>query len=126
MGNLDELDFVVVIDDTYSYKDLIGYLATDKKTYPLKNVFLIDNFLEQRNDLENYYKPINLSNFENLDISNMTEPHREYLFKQSIEISLIIANEILRKKNFIVSLQHNQLGKLDIKKQMIDYPIIFD
>ena len=126
LGNLDELDSVVVIDDTYSYKDLIGYLATDKKTYPLKNVFLIDNFLEQRNDLENYYKPINLSSFKNLDISNMTEPHREYLFKQSIEISLIIANEILRKKSFILSLQHNQLGKLDIKKQMIDYPIIFD
>ena len=48
-----------IIDDTYSYKDLVGYLATDKKTYPLEKVYLIDNFLEQRNNLENYYKPIN-------------------------------------------------------------------
>ena len=101
LGKLDDLDFIIIIDDTYSYKDLVGYLATDKKTYPLEKVYLIDNFLEQRNSLENYYKPINRSNFDNIDISKMVEPHREYLFKQSIEVALSIADKTLQKKDFI-------------------------
>ena len=126
LGNLDELDLIIVIDDTYSYKDLVGYLATDKKTYPLEKVYLIDNFLEQRNNLENYYKPINRSNFDNIDISKMIEPHREYLFKQSIELALSIANKTLKKKDFINLIDHKNLGNLNIRNQMIDYPIIFD
>lgn len=126
LGNLNELDLIVIIDDTYSYKDLIGYLATDEKTYPLNNVYLIDNFLEQRNNLENYYKPINRSNFDNIDITNMNEPHREYLFKQSIEVSLIIADNIFRNKNLPNKINHQTMGDLKITNQMIDYPIIFD
>ena len=126
LGSLDELDFIIIIDDTYSYKDLVGYLATDKKTYPLEKVYLIDNFLEQRNNLENYYKPINRSNFDNIDITEMIEPHREYLFKQSIEIALSIADKTLQKQNFLNKIDHENLGNLDIRNQMIDYPIIFD
>ena len=126
LGNLDELDFIIIIDDTYSYKDLVGYLATDKKTYPLEKVYLIDNFLEQRNNLENYYKPINRSNFDNIDITEMVEPHREYLFKQSIEVALSIADKTLQKQNFLNKIDHENLGNLNIKNQMIDYPIIFD
>ena len=34
IGNLNELDSIVIIDDGHSYKDLIGYLATDENTYP--------------------------------------------------------------------------------------------
>ena len=126
LGNIDELDFIIIIDDTYSYKDLVGYLATDKKTYPLEKVYLIDNFLEQRNNLENYYKPINRSNFDNIDITEMIEPHREYLFKQSIEVALSIADKTLQKQNFLNKIDHENLGNLNIKNQMIDYPIIFD
>ena len=126
LGSLDELDFIIIIDDTYSYKDLVGYLATDKKTYPLEKVYLIDNFLEQRNNLENYYKPINRSNFDNIDITEMIEPHREYLFKQSIEVALSIADKTLQKQNFLNKIDHENLGDLNIKNQMIDYPIIFD
>ena len=126
LGSLDELDFIIIIDDTYSYKDLVGYLATDKKTYPLEKVYLIDNFLEQRNNLENYYKPINRSNFDNIDITEMIEPHREYLFKQSIEVALSIADKTLQKQNFLNKIDHENLGNLNIKNQMIDYPIIFD
>ena len=126
LGNLDVLDFVIIIDDTYSYKDLVGYLATDKRTYPLQNIFLIDNFLEQRSNLENYYKPIKRSNFNKIDISNMAEPHREYFFKQSIELSLIIANKIFQKKDLIEVINHDDLGNLMISGQRIDYPIIFD
>ena len=126
LGKLDDLDFIIIIDDTYSYKDLVGYLATDKKTYPLEKVYLIDNFLEQRNSLENYYKPINRSNFDNIDISKMVEPHREYLFKQSIEVALSIADKTLQKKDFIDLINHKDLGNLNIRNQMIDYPITFD
>ena len=126
LGSLDELDFIIIIDDTYSYKDLVGYLATDKKTYPLEKVYLIDNFLEQRNNLENYYKPINRSNFDNIDITEMIEPHREYLFKQSIEVALSIADKTLQKQNFLKKIDHENLGNLNIRNQMIDYPIIFD
>ena len=126
LGSLDELDFIIIIDDTYSYKDLVGYLATEKKTYPLEKVYLIDNFLEQRNNLENYYKPINRSNFDNIDITEMIEPHREYLFKQSIEVALSIADKTLQKQNFLNKIDHENLGNLNIKNQMIDYPIIFD
>ena len=126
LGSLDELDFIIIIDDTYSYKDLVGYLATDKKTYPLEKVYLIDNFLEQRNNLENYYKPINRSNFDNIDITEMIEPHREYLFKQSIEVALSIADKTLQKENFLNKIDHENLGNLNIRNQMIDYPIIFD
>ena len=126
LGSLDELDFIIIIDDTYSYKDLVGYLATDKKTYPLEKVYLIDNFLEQRNNLENYYKPINRSNFDNIDITEMIEPHREYLFKQSIEVALSIADKTLQKQNFLNNIDHENLGNLNIRNQMIDYPIIFD
>ena len=126
LGSLDELDFIIIIDDTYSYKDLVGYLATDKKTYPLEKVYLIDNFLEQRNNLENYYKPINRSNFDNIDITEMIEPHREYLFKQSIEVALSIADKTLQKQNLLNKIDHENLGNLNIRNQMIDYPIIFD
>jgi len=104
----------------------VGYLATDKRTYPLQNIFLIDNFLEQRSNLENYYKPIKRSNFNKIDISNMAEPHREYFFKQSIELSLIIANKIFQKKDLIEEINHDDLGNLMISGQRIDYPIIFD
>jgi hypothetical protein len=126
LGNLNELDSIIVIDDTRSYKDLIGYLATDKETYPLEKIYLIDNFLEQRINLENYYKPINRSNFDKLDLSVMKETHREFLFKQSIEISLSIAEKIFLQKMLPQNIDHPVLGILPIKNQMIEYPIIFD
>lgn len=126
LGNLNDLDSIIVIDDTISYKDLIGYLATDEETYPLEQVYLIDNFLEQRKNLENYYKPINRSNFDMIDLSTMNETHREYLFKQSIEISLSIAEKIFLQKMPPKNIDHPVLGILPIKSQMIEYPIIFD
>lgn len=126
LGNLNDLDSIIVIDDTISYKDLIGYLATDEETYPLEQVYLIDNFLEQRKNLENYYKPINRSNFDMIDLSTMSETHREYLFKQSIEISLSVAEKIFLQKMPPKNIDHPVLGILPIKSQMIEYPIIFD
>ena len=87
---------------------------------------LIDNFLEQRINLENYYKPINRSNFDKLDLSVMKETHREFLFKQSIEISLSIAEKIFLQKMLPENIDHPVLGILPIKNQMIEYPIIFD
>ena len=126
LGNLDEIDYIIIIDDTPSYKDLIGYLATEKTIYPLENIYLIDNFLEQRKILENYYKPIKRTNFANIDLSLMNEPHREYLFKKSVEISLMIADEIFQKKNIPSTISHNEFGTLQINNQMIDYPIVFD
>ena len=126
LGNLNDLDSIIVIDDTISYKDLIGYLATDEETYPLEQVYLIDNFLEQRKNLENYYKPINRTNFDMIDLSTMNETHREYLFKQSIEISLSIAEKIFLQKMLPKNIDHPVLGILPIKSQMVEYPIIFD
>ena len=61
----------MIIDDGYSYKDLIGYLATDENTYPLDKIYLVDNFLEQRNTLDNYYKSVNRTNFSTFDMSEL-------------------------------------------------------
>jgi len=126
IGNLNELDSIVIIDDGYSYKDLIGYLATDENTYPLDKIYLIDNFLEQRNVLENYYKPVNRTNFSTFDMSNSKEPHREFLFKKSSELTLIIADKIFSKKSLPKSINHPIFGYLSIESQMINYPIIFE
>ena len=30
MGDLNTYDNIIIFDDTFSYKDLVGYLATDK------------------------------------------------------------------------------------------------
>ena len=126
VGNLNELDSIVIIDDGYSYKDLIGYLATEENTYPLDKIYLIDNFLEQRNILENYYKPVNRTNFSSFDMSNSKEPHREFLFKRSSELTLIIADKIFSGKSLPESINHPTFGNLSIERQMIDYPIIFE
>ena len=126
IGNLNELDSIVIIDDGYSYKDLIGYLATDENTYPLDQIYLVDNFLEQRNILENYYKPVNRTNFSSFDMSTSKEPHREFLFKKSSELTLIIADKIFSGKSLPESINHPTFGNLSIELQMIDYPIIFE
>ena len=126
IGNLNELESIVIIDDGYSYKDLIGYLATDENTYPLDKIYLIDNFLEQRNILENYYKPVNRTNFSSFDMSTSQEPHREFLFKKSSELSLIIADKIFSKKSLPESINQPTFGYLPIEGQMIIYPIIFE
>jgi len=126
MGNLENFEKIVIIDDTFSFKDLIGYLATDKKTYPLENIYLIDNFLEQRTNTENYYQPINRSNILEVDLTQMAEPHREYLFKTSVDLSLSIADQIL-KNNFIPDyVTSRDMGNLIIENQMVLYPIVFD
>jgi len=126
IGNLNELESIVIIDDGYSYKDLIGYLATDENTYPLDKIYLIDNFLEQRNILENYYKPVNRTNFSSFDMSSSKEPHREFLFKKSTELSFIIADKIFSEKSLPESINHPTFGYLSIEGQMINYPIIFE
>ena len=125
IGNLNELESIVIIDDGYSYKDLIGYLATDENTYPLDKIYLIDNFLEQRNILENYYKLVNRTNFSSFDMSTSKEPHREFLFKKSSELALIIADKIFSEKSLPESVIHPTFGYLSIEGQMINYPIIF-
>ena len=126
MGNLNNYDNIIIIDDSFSYKDLVGYLAAEDGTYPLERVYLIDNFLEQRKDLENYYKPINRTFLKNINIANMAEPHREFFFKTSVKISLSIANQIL-ENNFLPStINHENFGKLTIDNLMINYPVIFD
>ena len=126
IGNLNELDSIVIIDDGYSYKDLIGYLATDENTYPLNKIYLVDNFLEQRNTLDNYYKSVNRTNFSTFDMSDSKEPHREFLFHKSSELTLIIADKIFSEKNLPETINHTTFGSLSIDKQMIDYPIIFE
>ena len=126
IGNLNELDSIIIIDDGYNYKNLIGYLATDENTYPLDKIYLVDNFLEQRNILENYYKPVNRTNFSSFDMSTSKEPHREFLFKKSSELTLIIADKIFSGKSLPESINHPTFGNLSIERQMIDYPIIFE
>lgn len=126
IGNLNELESIIIIDDGDSYKDLIGYLATNQNTYPLNKIYLIDNFLEQRNSLENYYKPVNRTNFSTFDLSGSKEPHREFLFKKSSELTLIIAEKIFSTKSLPINIIHPNLGNLSIVNQMIDYPIIFE
>ena len=126
IGNLNELESIIIIDDGDSYKDLIGYLATNQNTYPLDKIYLIDNFLEQRNSLENYYKPVNRTNFSTFDLSGSKEPHREFLFKKSSELTLIIAEKIFSTKSLPINIIHPNLGNLSIANQMVDYPIIFE
>ena len=126
IGNLNELESIVIIDDGYSYKDLIGYLATDENTYPLDKIYLIDNFLEQRNTLDNYYRPVKRTNFSSFDMSGSKEPHREFLFHESSKLTLIIANEIFSENNLPENINHPTFGSLSIHNQMIDYPIIFE
>ena len=87
---------------------------------------MIDNFLEQRNILENYYKPVNRTNFSSFDMSTSKEPHREFLFKKSSELSLIIADKIFSEKSLPESINHPTFGYLSIEGQMINYPIIFE
>ncbi len=126
MGDLNTYDNIIIFDDTFSYKDLVGYLATEDGTYPLERTFLIDNFLEQRKNLENYYKPINRTFLQNIDLTTMDEPHREFFFRNSVKISLTIANQIL-KNNFLPSaIDHEDFGKLPLENMMINYPVIFD
>ena len=126
MGDLNTYEEIIILDDTLSYKDLVGYLATEDGTYPLERVYLIDNFLEQRKNLENYYKPINRTFMDNINIINMVEPHREFFFKTSVKISLSIANQIL-KNNFLPSaINHEDFGRLSIKNLMVNYPVIFE
>jgi len=126
IGNLNKLDSIVIIDDGNSYKDLIGYLATNENTYPLDKIYLIDNFLEQRDTLENYYKLVNRTNFSTFDMSGSKEPHREFLFHKSSELALMIANKIFSEKKLPETISHPTFGSLSIYKQMIDYPIIFE
>ena len=126
IGNLNELESIIIIDDGDSYKDLIGYLATNQNTYPLDKIYLIDNFLEQRNSLQNYYKPVNRTNFSTFDLSGSKEPHREFLFKKSSELTLIIAEKIFSTKSLPINIIHPNLGNLSIANQMVDYPIIFE
>ncbi len=126
IGKLNELDSVIIIDDSYSYKDLIGYLATEENTYPLDKIYLIDNFFEQRNVLENYYKPVNRTNFSTFDMSTSKEPHREFLFHKSSELTLMIADKIFSGKRLPENIYHPTFGNLSIERQMIDYPIIFE
>ena len=126
MGNLNIYDNIIIFDDTFSYKDLVGYLATEDGTYPLERTYLIDNFLEQRKNLENYYKPINRTFLQNIDLTNMDEPHREFFFRTSVKISLTIANQIL-KNNFLPSaIGLEDFGRLQLENMMINYPVIFD
>ena len=126
MGDLNTYDNIIIIDDSFSYKDLVGYLATEDGTYPLERVYLIDNFFEQRKNLENYYKPINRTFLKNINIVNMVEPHREFFFKTSVKISLSIANQIL-ENNFLPStINHENFGKLSVDNLMINYPVIFE
>ncbi len=126
MGDLNTYDNIIIFDDTFSYKDLVGYLATEDGTYPLERIYLIDNFLEQRRNLENYYKPINRTFLKNIDLANADEPHREFFFKASVKISLSIANQILRNDSLPVSINTEDFGRLVIKNLMIDYPVIFE
>ena len=126
IGNLNELDSIIIIDDGNNYKNLIGYLATNENTYPLNKIYLVDNFLEQRNTLENYYKSVNRTNFSSFDMSTSKEPHREFLFKKSSELTLIIADKIFSGKSLPESINHPTFGNLSIERQMIDYPIIFE
>ena len=126
MGNLNTYDNIIIIDDSFSYKDLVGYLAAEDGTYPLERVYLIDNFLEQRKDLENYYKPINRTFLKNINIANMAEPHREFFFKTSVKISLSIANQILENNFLPNTINHEDFGKLSINNFMINYPVIFE
>ncbi len=126
MGDLNTYDNIIIFDDTFSYKDLVGYLATEDGTYPLERTFLIDNFLEQRKNLENYYKPINRTFLQNIDLTTMDEPHREFFFRISVKISLTIANQIL-KNNFLPSaIDLEDFGRLPLENMMINYPVIFD
>ena len=126
MGDLNTYDNIIIFDDTFSYKDLVGYLATEDGTYPLERTFLIDNFLEQRKNLENYYKPINRTFLQNIDLTTMDEPHREFFFRTSVKISLTIANQIL-KNNFLPSaIDYEDFGRLPLENMMISYPVIFD
>ena len=126
MGDLNTYDNIIIIDDSFSYKDLVGYLATKDGTYPLERVYLIDNFLEQRKNLENYYKPINRTFLKNINIVNMAEPHREFFFKTSVKISLSIANQILENNSLPSTINHENFGKLSIDNLMINYPVIFE
>jgi len=126
IGNLNELESIIIIDDGDSYKDLIGYLATNENTYPLDKIYLIDNFLEQRNSLENYYKLVNRTNFSTFDLSSSNEPHREFLFKKSSELTLTIADKIFSTKSVPTNIIDPKLGNLSIINQMVDYPIIFE
>ena len=126
IGDLNTYDNIIIFDDTFSYKDLVGYLATEDGTYPLEKIYLIDNFLEQRQNLENYYKPINRTFLQNIDLATMYEPHREFFFKTSVKISLIIANQILKNKFLPSAIDLGDFGRLTFENMMISYPVIFD
>ena len=126
IGDLNTYDNIIIFDDTFSYKDLVGYLATEDGTYPLERIYLIDNFLEQRKNLENYYKPINRTFLQNIDLANMDEPHREFLFRTSVKASLAIANQILKNDFLPSAIDLENFGSLPLENMMINYPVIFD
>jgi hypothetical protein len=59
-------------------------------------------------------------------MSGSKEPHREFLFHKSSELTLIIADKIFSEKSLPKTINHPTFGSLSIDSQMIDYPIIFE
>ena len=59
-------------------------------------------------------------------MSDSEEPHREFLFRKSSELTLMIADKIFSEKSLPETINHPTFGFLSIEGQMINYPIIFE
>ncbi len=126
LGDLAQYDNVILIDDTMVYKNVLTNLASQDTIYPYNKIYLIDNFLEQRNSISSFYNQINRANISNIDLKSAKDPHREFFYRASVNMAISIAHEIIKTKEFSKIVYSDQLGFLEVKDLTINYPIKFD
>lgn len=125
LGELSSYDMVLIVDDTFSYKDIITNLSSSDTIYPYEKIYLIDNFLEQRDSISSFYSQIKRVQLMNVDILNNNIPHRELFYRASIGMALRITEDILLNKYNKITYS-KQLGHLEVFEQTINFPIIFN
>jgi|TARA_B110000093_G_scaffold182935_1_gene231175 hypothetical protein len=125
LGSLIQYDAIVLIDDSFNYKNVLTSLTSNNNIYQYDKTYLVDNFLEQRASISSFYSQIKRTYLKNSKIEEHTTPHREYFYRASINIAFSIAHEILTTKNFTNLFFYNDLGYLEIKENTVNYPIIF-
>jgi hypothetical protein len=126
LGDLVQYDNIILIDDTTSYKDVLTNLSSKQSVYKYDKIFLIDNFSEQRSSISSFYGRVQRADISNIDLSDHKVQHREFFYRASINMAIAIAHEIVNTKKFTKIVLTKELGYLEVKNSIINYPIIFN
>ncbi|MDC0861856.1 hypothetical protein OAQ08_04605 [Alphaproteobacteria bacterium] len=125
LGSLIQYDAIVLIDDTFDYKNVLTSLTSNNNIYEYDKTYLVDNFLEQRASISSFYSQIKRTYLIDGNLEDHIIPHREYFFRASVNIAFSIAHEILKTEKFTNLFFANDLGYLEIKENSVNYPILF-